>query len=248
MKPRWHGQLWQWGSRGRGPGLLGLLLGALLGLPGEAGAQSARAVARQGGITVWAKPGAVTATAPGGAVLWRKAVPDRRTVRLDLKTTDRELLLLSSDGARRSLLAAYGLRTGELLWEYRSFDSVDGEVQLRGVAGSTVLLTVAWGARPFRRTIGIALDTGQTRFKVSGGLVGFTRTEAVLLDYGTASFTPPNATWLPLVRLNLTTGERSYVGVLIPSRDGCGAIETRTGGPDLRFDNRSITALRREHR
>lgn len=205
-----------------------------------------RAQTTSGKVTYIARPGALVAQ-KGGREMWRNKGLFREAQTLEVLVSGGKLLVLSSEGkSRRASLTAFAPGTGKRLWQTPISDEDSTDLDLRGVTAGTVLVTAVWGPPRIPRVIVAGLEGGEIRFKKPGELLGYTGKYAVLLDYG-LNLEVPTGAWLPLVRLDLEQARRTYIGLTLPERPGCGKVLSRQAGKsNLKYDNRFVTALRQD--
>lgn len=203
-----------------------------------------RAQTTSGSVTYIVRPGAVIAQ-KGGQEMWRKTDVFRRAETLQMLVSGKVLLVLSSEG-RRAYLTAFSAGNGTRLWQESLMDEDSTRLKLRGTSHGMALVTAVWGPPRVPRVIVTSLAGGEVTYKKPGELLGFQGRYAALLDYGLNLEVPSDA-WLPLVRLDLERAKRTYMGLTIPERPGCGKVYSRNKGkPDLQYDHQYITALRRD--
>lgn len=203
-----------------------------------------RAQTTSGAVTYIVRPGAVIAQ-KGGQEMWRKTDVFRRAESLQMLVSGKVLLILSSEG-RHAYLTAFSSGTGARLWQEGLIDEDSTNLKLRGTSHGMALITAVWGPPKVPRVVVVSLAGGEVMYKKPGELLGFQGQYAALLDYGLNLEVPADA-WLPLVRLDLERAKRTYMGLTIPERPGCGKVYSRNKGkPDLQYDHQYITALRRD--
>lgn len=220
---------------------------ALLALLGVSLAAGPRASVQAQGVTFTARRGALAAQT-GRRELWRVTGVFGQAQELELLVTGgRTLLVLSDRGeGRGATVSAYALGSGKRLWQTTIVDEAATQLDLRGAAQGTALVSAIWGQPKIPRVIALSTRDGRVQHKQPGELLGIGPNYALLLDYGLV-LEPPTGAWLPLVRLDLRQGKRTYIGLTIPERRGCGPVRSRTGKSDLRFGLQYVTALRRDN-
>lgn len=226
------------------------VLTTFLLLIGGAAASVASAPQATAHLRTWefkATPGALVATR-GGQEVWRRTGPLVHPSRLELEITSKSVLLLSQDWkAGTVILTAYDPSSGTLLWKTRIYDrQSNADAGFRGVAGRTMLLSGVSGEPMQGRVFGVDLNNGKSLWQAGQDLVGFTDTEALILDLGLGAQPMNSPHLLPLTRVNAATGTQTKFTLTLPERPGCGEMNYQGSIPDLRFTNRYLYALRQD--
>lgn len=220
--------------------LFSLLLLALL----SSALAAPSAQAKLGSVTYTARPGAVFAQ-KGGQEMWRRTNILPGASSIQMVAYERTVVILSIQD-KKIVLTGLSAGNGTRLWQTNIIDEDSTTVRLRGATGNVALLTSVWGPPRITRVMVVSLGDGGVLYKKPGDLLGFQGRYAALLDYGLNLEVPSNA-WLPLVRLDLAQAKRTYIGITIPQRPGCGPVFSRNPGkPDLKYDDKYITAFRKD--
>lgn len=208
-----------------------------------------QAQATAGGMTFQAQPGALSATR-GGRLLWRKTGPLAHPTRPELLVAPGTLLLLSVEGSfngSQAILSAHAPQTGKLYWQTPIFRGyADASARMTVLAGQTLILSGMAGEPMIGKVQGIALDTGKVRWTARQDLVGYTDTEALVIDLGTGAQPMNSAGVLPLTRITLSTKKMSSFTVKLPIRTNCGPSNYQDSIPNLTFTHSFLYALRKD--
>lgn len=208
-----------------------------------------KAQASAQGILFQAQPGALTATR-AGRLLWRKTGPLAHPTRLELLSTPQALLLLSEEflfNATHVVLSAYAPATGKLLWNtpvLKGYASTGTQIKVR--VGQTLILSSTAGEPMLGKLQGISIDTGKVRWTAFQELVGYTDTEALVIDLGRGAEPMNNAGLLPLTRITLATGKMAFFTVKLSNRPNCGPMNYQDSIPNLTFTHQFLYALRKD--